>query len=63
MEYKCIEDDCRDIVASTDGSAVLYDKENPRTEIIITKKDNYEQWAAKRNNYSQERKNENIKLI
>lgn len=63
VEYKCIEDDCRDIVASTDGSAVLYDKENPRTEIIITKRENYEQWAAKRNNYSQERKNENIKLI
>lgn len=48
VTYKCIEDDCRDIVASTDGSAVLYDKENPRTEIIITRKGNYEQWAAKR---------------
>lgn len=48
VEYKCLEDDCRDIVASTDGSAVLYDKENPRTEITITRKGNYEQWAAKR---------------
>lgn len=48
VEYKCLEDDCRDIVASTDGSAVLYDKENPRTEITITRKENYEQWAAKR---------------
>lgn len=48
VKYKCLEDDCRDIVASTDGSAVLYDKENPRTEITITRKENYEQWAAKR---------------
>lgn len=48
VKYKCLEDDCRDIVASTDGSVVLYDKENPRTEIIITKKENYEQWAKKR---------------
>lgn len=48
VEYKVIEDDCRDIVASTDGSAVLYDKENPRTEITITRKESYEQWAAKR---------------
>lgn len=48
VEYEVIEDDCRDIVASTDGSAVLYDKENPRTEIIITKKEFYEQWAEKR---------------
>lgn len=47
-KYKVIEDDCRDIVASTDGSSVLYDKQNPRTEITITKKEHYEQWAEKR---------------
>ena len=29
------DDNCR-IVASTDGSRVLYDKLNPRTEVIIT---------------------------
>ena len=30
-------DDNSEIVQSHDGSRVLYDKENPRTEIIITK--------------------------
>ena len=48
VKYKCLEDDCRDIVASTNGSVVLYDKESPRTEIIITAKEGYEQWAKKR---------------
>lgn len=48
VKYKCLEDDCRDIVASTNGSVVLYDKENSRTEIIITVKEGYEQWAKKR---------------
>lgn len=38
-------DDNRDIIAATDGSRVLYDKENPRTEIYITDyKGAYEQW-------------------
>ena len=45
-KYSCIEDDCRDIIASTDGSAVMYDKQNPRTEITITAKENYEQWSV-----------------
>lgn len=40
-----IADDNRDIVASTDGSRVLYDKANPRTEITITDlREEYEQW-------------------
>ena len=30
-----IKDDCRDVVASHDGSRVYYDKENPRIEIWI----------------------------
>ena len=30
------DDNCR-IVVSTDGSRVMYDKENPRTEVTITK--------------------------
>lgn len=34
--YKVIEDDNSRIVAGHDGSRVLYDKENPRTEITIT---------------------------
>lgn len=35
---KCgvLEDDNSNIVVSHDGSRVLYDKENPRTEIFIT---------------------------
>lgn len=42
--YKFIEDDNRNIVASHDGSVVLYDKNNPRVEIEITKKEDYLQW-------------------
>lgn len=33
-------DDNSDIIKSTDGSRVFYDKENPRTEIIIEKYSN-----------------------
>ena len=36
----CIKDDCSDIVVSHDGSRVLYDKENPRTEIFIEEAEN-----------------------
>lgn len=41
---KVIKDDNRDIIASHDGSLILYDKENPRIEIEITKKEKYQQW-------------------
>lgn len=34
--YGVIADDNMKIVIATDGSRVLYDKENPRTEITIT---------------------------
>lgn len=45
-KYDIIEDDNRDIVASTDGSRVYYDKENPRVEIEISPlKEEYEQWT------------------
>lgn len=44
---KIIEDDNRNIVASTDGSRVLYDPQRPRTEITISKVSNYEQWSKK----------------
>lgn len=37
VRYKVILDDNYRIVAGHDGSRVLVDKENPRTEIIITK--------------------------
>ena len=42
-----LADDNRDIIAATDGSRVLYDKDNPRTEITITKMGSYEQWGKK----------------
>lgn len=38
VKYKFIEDDNYSIIASMDGTRVYYDKENPRTEIYITKK-------------------------
>ena len=37
VRYGCIMDDNANIVVSMDGSRVLYDKENPRTEVLITK--------------------------
>lgn len=47
VEAGILADDNRNIVASVDGSEVLYDKENPRTEVTITRKENYEQWVSK----------------
>lgn len=47
VEAGILADDNRNIVASVDGSEVLYDKENPRTEVTITRKKNYEQWVSK----------------
>jgi Holliday junction resolvase RusA-like endonuclease len=35
VKYKVIEDDNCNVLSSFDGSKVLYDKENPRTEIYI----------------------------
>lgn len=42
-----LADDNRDIIATTDGSIVLYDKANPRIEITITPVENYQQWSKK----------------
>ena len=42
-----LADDNRDIIATTDGTMVLYDKLNPRTEITITRLEGYEQWGKK----------------
>ena len=47
VHYNVIEDDNRDIVATHDGSKVLYDKENSRTEIEITFLEGYEQWKKR----------------
>lgn len=44
VEAGILADDNRNIVASVDGSTVMYDKANPRTEIMITRKEEYEQW-------------------
>lgn len=47
VKYNILKDDNRNIVASMDGSRVFYDKKNPRTEIEITKLENYESWQKK----------------
>lgn len=39
VKYRILEDDNYSIVSTTNGSEVFYDKENPRTEIYIEKKD------------------------
>ncbi len=44
VKAKVIADDNRDVVASHNGSLVLYDKQKPRIEIEITKVENYERW-------------------
>lgn len=36
VRYAVLADDNSNIVVSMDGSKVLYDKENPRTEVTIT---------------------------
>ena len=38
VRYGVVTDDNYKIIASMDGSRVEYDKTNPRTEVIITKK-------------------------
>lgn len=42
-----LEDDNRDIIAGTDGTRVYYDKERPRTEVVITTMPNYEKWTRR----------------
>lgn len=39
VKYHILEDDNYNIVASVDGTKVFYDKENPRAEIFIEKKE------------------------
>ena len=46
VKHGVVTDDNRDIMASHDGSIVMYCKENPRTEIKITKISNYEKWSS-----------------
>ena len=42
VKYKVLSDDNYAIVDSIDGTRVFYDKENPKTEIIITQKKEWE---------------------
>ena len=39
VKYKVLEDDNYTIISSFDGSSVSYDKDNPRVEIEIEKRD------------------------
>ena len=44
-----VEDDNRNVIASTDGSRVFWDKKNPRVEITITDADpDYTQWDTEK---------------
>lgn len=46
VKYGVLDDDNRDVVASTDGSRVYYDKTNPRVEIEISPlQEEYEVWT------------------
>ena len=48
-------DDNRNIIASTDGSRVYWDKTNPRVEITITDAEpEYTQWDTKKGVKSRE---------
>lgn len=45
VECGILADDCRDVIASADGTRVFCDKINPRTEIEISAlREDYEQW-------------------
>ena len=44
VKAEVLQDDNRDIVASHNGSLVLYDKDKPHIEIEIEEKQNYKKW-------------------
>jgi Holliday junction resolvase RusA-like endonuclease len=44
VAYGILEDDNMKIVGGHDGSRVRYDKQNPRTEILITRLDDGQNW-------------------
>jgi Holliday junction resolvase RusA-like endonuclease len=46
VKYGVVADDCRDIIASYDGSRVMHDKQRPRTEVTITRVAGYAQWRG-----------------
>ena len=54
VKARVLMDDNRNIIASTDGSRVYWDKKNPRVEITITDaEDDYTQWETKRKGVKQ----------
>ena len=55
VKAEVIKDDCRDIIASHDGSRVYYDKEHPRIEVEITEVEGeYEVWRTTKWNKCEE---------
>lgn len=48
VHYGVLADDNRNIVYSTDGSRVLWDKENPRTEVTIELTNEDMEWWGKK---------------
>lgn len=55
VKAKVLMDDNRNIIASTDGSRVYWDKKNPRVEITITDAEpEYTQWDTKKGVKSRE---------
>ena len=54
-DARVVIDDNRNIIASTDGSRVFWDKKNPRVEITITDAEpEYTQWDTKKGVKSRE---------
>ena len=55
VKARVLMDDNRNIIASTDGSRVYWDKKNPRVEITITDAEpEYTQWDTKKGVKSRE---------
>ena len=47
VKYGVLEDDNRNVIASTDGTRTLYDKQKPRTEIEIEPyEEDYDVWKS-----------------
>lgn len=49
VHYGVVDDDDNEHIGGHDGSRVLYDKDNPRTEIIIEPLDNLAEWQEYEN--------------
>lgn len=49
VKYKTVNDDNRNVIYGHDGSRILYDKDNPRVEITITRinREDFERWDTK----------------